>query len=322
MDDRFLHDLRREPPREFVRALRTSLDERDRRFALGLAEPSATRWLSAAASVAAVAIAFSFPSVRAAANSFLDLFRVVNIAAVSFNADRLSQISFEGLDIAAMLGEQPETGAADPSPVSYGSLDEASAAAGFDILQPAFVPVGWARSGLEVTGGHSFSMIARTALLDVVLEQLGIDDVTVPEALDGAPISVSMPAVAHTIYSSENGEVHLMQARNPEMTLPGDIEPAEIALVGLRILGLDPDEAYRLAWTIDWRSTLLLPIPAAQARFEDITIGGSDGLLIVPTNEEREGAMTMVLWANNQRVFAIGGNLSAPELLEMARTTQ
>jgi hypothetical protein len=322
MDDKFLHDMRRAPAPEFARQLRASLAERDRGVGAALAGPSARRWLSAAASVAVVSIAFSFPSVRAAAQSFLDLFRVVNFAAVSFDAERLSQISFEGLDIAAMLGEQPDNDRERPSPVSYGSVDEASAAAGFDILQPAFVPVGWSRSGLEVNGGYGFSMIARTALLDVVLEQLAIDDVAVPAALDGAEISVEMPPVAHTIFSSENGEVHLMQAHNPEMTLPGGVEPAQIAEVGLRILGLDPDEAYRLAWTIDWRSTLLLPIPSAEARFEDVTIGSSRGLIIVPTNEEREGAKTMLLWGNDQYVFAIGGDLRAPQLLEMANTTQ
>jgi hypothetical protein len=323
MDDRFLHDLRRAPAPGFVRRLRASLDEQDRhRPGAMLAGPSAMRWLSAAASVAVVAIVFSFPSVRAGAQSFLDLFRVVSIAAVSFDAERLNQVSFEGLDIATMLGEQPDNESEQPMPVSYASLDDASAAAGFDILQPAFVPVGWSRSELEVTGGYDFSVIARTALLEVVLEQLAIDDVNVPAALDGAPVNVRMPPVASTTFSGEGGEVRLLQARNPEMSLPGDIEPAEIAEIGLRILGLDRDEAYRLAWTIDWRSTLLLPIPSAEARFEDVTIGAGNGLMIMPIDNEGEGSMTMLLWANDRHVFAIAGNLPALQLLEMARTTQ
>lgn len=320
MDDKFLHDMRRAPTPAFAARLRATLNEQpDVRFGALLAGPTALRWLSAAASVAVVAVAFSLPPVRAGAQSFLDLFRVVNFAAVSFDAERLSQISFEELDIAAMLGEQPQNGREAPAPVSFGGLDEAGAAAGFDIAQPAWLPVGWSRSGIAVTGGHGFSFTARTELLDGVLAQLALDDVAVPAELDGATISVQMPPVAHTTFSSEQGDVHLMQARNPEMRLPSGIEPAEIAEIALRILGLDPDEAYRLAWSIDWRSTLLLPIPSSQARFEDVTIGSSSGLMIVPSVQD---AQAMLLWASDAHVFALGGNLPPPQLLEMARTAQ
>ena len=50
------------------------------------------RWLATAASVAALAFAFTFPAVRTAAEAFLDYFRVVNFAGVAFDPQRMAQL--------------------------------------------------------------------------------------------------------------------------------------------------------------------------------------------------------------------------------------
>jgi hypothetical protein len=319
MDDKFLHDMRRNPPAAFSHELRAALEEHGHADGASLLRASSMRWLGAAASVAVVAVAFSFPVVRAGAQSFLDLFRVVQFAAVSFDGSRLEQISFEGLDIPTMLGEQPGTRQEQPTPVSYASADEASAAVGFDVLEPAWIPVGWSRTELVVTSAHSFAFTARTALLDVVLEQLAIEDVIVPPALDGATVSIDVPATAQSVFSRGEQSVRLIQANNPQMRFPAGIEPAEVAEIGLRILGLDRDEAYRLAWTIDWRSTLLVPVPVAEASFREVTVGGSTGVLIVPAGED---PVSMLLWGTDDRVFAIAGDISPVELQTIAQSAQ
>ena len=73
--------------------------------------PTPSRRLAAPAVVVLVLIAIAaFPSTRASAQAFLDLFRVVNIAAVPVNIDRLQQLSQQGLDIPTLLGSWPPPG--------------------------------------------------------------------------------------------------------------------------------------------------------------------------------------------------------------------
>ena len=90
MDDRFLHELREEPADGFGRRLRERLrgleDTRASR---------ASRWrplLAGAVAVAAVAVAFTFPAVRVAAQNALDLFRVRSFAGIEVDESRLEQL--------------------------------------------------------------------------------------------------------------------------------------------------------------------------------------------------------------------------------------
>lgn len=322
MDDRFLHDIRRDPPAGYARQLRASLNDLEGGFAWWPFGPMATRWASAAASVAVVAIAFSFPSVRAGAQQFLDLFRVLNVSAVSVDLSGLDNVSFEGIDVAAMISEDDVTVTESGPPISYSNKAEAETAAGYALLEPAWLPVGWTRSAIEVTGAHTFDVTARTALLELVLEQLQITDLTVPANLDGAQVSVSVPPVARAIYDDGTHSVNLLQAPTPEMIFPADVEPATLAEIGLRIMGLDRDEAYDLAWTVDWRSTLLIPVPAQEATFDMVNIAGNEGVMILP----RDGGGALLMWATDDRVFALvrepGSMLDPSQLLIMAESIQ
>src|SRR5262245_16510841 len=88
--------------------------------------------ISAAAAVALIA-ALALPASRAAAQTFLDLFRIVNVAAVPVNPDRLKQLSASGIDIATLIGSHVEV-VADPGPVHvFSSPEEAGRTANVDV---------------------------------------------------------------------------------------------------------------------------------------------------------------------------------------------
>lgn len=330
MDDKFLHDLRRAPAPEFARRLRASLRETE----IATAEPRfgapAMRWAAMAASLALVSVAFTFPAVRAGAQAFLDLFRVVSVRAVSFDAERLRELErldFSGLDLPAIVGENVEVLAESGPPTSYATLEDAAAAAGHGVLTPAWIPTGWELNRVEVVGENAARVTIATEPLRQVLEALGIDDVAIPAGLDGEQVTIRVPSVVHLEYThtpadgqlqSLGGNLQLLQARSPEVSFPAGLDLAAFAEVGLRILGLDRDEAYRLAQSIDWRTTLIVPVPAANASFTEVNVAGNDALLIQPRDEFGG----LLLWASGDRVFALGGPLPAPEMLEIAQTLQ
>src|SRR3989442_13632125 len=88
MDDKFLHDCRRDPAPGFARGLREKLRVQEE------ARPTAG-WrpmVAAAAALLVVVALFAFPSVRAWAQAVLDMFRVRNFVAVSFDPRRVEKL--------------------------------------------------------------------------------------------------------------------------------------------------------------------------------------------------------------------------------------
>ena len=328
MDDKFLNDLRRAPAPDFARRLRASLHSTE------IASPAPrftapfAKWAAMAASLALVSIAFTFPAVRAGAQAFLDLFRVVNVRAVSFDAARLNeleQLDLSSLDLPSIVGDNVEVLAESGPPTSYATLEDARAAAGHDVLTPAWLPAGWALTSIEVAGENAARVTVRTEPLRQILEALGIDDVSIPAGIDGQQATIRVPSVVHLEFTHTpaegqlqqlGGNLQLLQAQSPEVSFPAGLDLAALAEVGLRILGLERDEAYRLAQSIDWRSTLIVPVPAANATFTEVDVAGNDALLIQPRDEYGG----LLLWASGDQVFALGGPLPAPELLEVAQT--
>ena len=79
-----------------------------------------------------------------------------------------------------------------------------------------------------------------------------------------------------------------------------------------------------MAHTIDWRTTLLVPVPANAASFRQVSVQGHPALLIessgtgIGGHSGREG--TLLLWTEGDRVLALGGDLREMELMQMAES--
>lgn len=143
MEDNFMYSLRGEPPAEFARTLETQLERQAQDDAPFAAPRRITRVAALAASVAIVAFAFSFPAVRAAAQSFLDLFRVVNFAAVPVHFDRMQALRTQSLDLPHLIGDQIQVLKQPGHPTTYATPQAASAALHASVKLPSWIPVGW-----------------------------------------------------------------------------------------------------------------------------------------------------------------------------------
>ena len=114
----------------------------------------------------------------------------------------------------------------------------------------------------------------------------------------------------------------MIQAESPDVSFPAGLDLSKLAYAGLRVLGMSRDEAYRMSVTIDWSSTLVVPVPSKAAAYRPINVAGNEGLLIegLAANEGRPGGVLM--WSAGGETFAVAGPLSGPELLEIAQTLQ
>src|SRR5690242_597050 len=127
MDDTQLNSLRREPPPAFAARLQASLHEHD-------VAPSKVEWsrllsiASTALIVAALLGLLSVPAVRASAQSFLALFRVVNFVAIPVDENRMARLAAENLDPPHLIGEQLQVLEDPGPPTSVASPEQAGAA--------------------------------------------------------------------------------------------------------------------------------------------------------------------------------------------------
>lgn len=323
MDDRFLHELKREPRPAFARALRERL--RRNETSAPLRRPRLTPVLAPAFAMAAVVALFLFPSVRASAQAFLDLFRIRTFTAVNVNPERLKQLDGDRVNMEKLFGDQLEK-VKEPGPEQVmASAQLAGAAAGFVARVPTNLPAGLEPDTVSMRGEGQVRVTANNARVQALLEALEIRDLRVPDALNGQVIDIRMPAAVEQRFVNEGRRAALFQSKSPEISLPTGVDLADLGEIGLRILGLDATEARRVARSVDWRSTMLLPIPSTAASFREIDVRGHKALMVSSTFNTKEGRQrerTLVLWSDGDMVFALSGNISALDLTQMANSIQ
>ena len=321
MDDRFLHELKREPRPAFARALRERL--RQNETSAPLRRPSLTPLLAPAFAMAAVVGLFLFPSVRASAQAFLDLFRIRTFTAVQVDPERFKKLESDGVKIEAMIGDHAKQ-VKDPGPPQFmASAQLAGAAAGFVPRVPTTLPAGLVADTVTMRGEGQVRVTGDAAKLRALLEALDIRDLRVPDALTGQVIDIRLPAAVEQRFVNESRRAVLFQSRSPEISLPTGVNLADLGEIGLRILGLDASEARRVAQRIDWRSTMLLPIPSTAASFREVDVRGQKALMITSTFTNKEGRQrerTLLLWSDGDMVFALSGNVSEVDLTQMANS--
>lgn len=336
MEDQFMTLLREEPRPEFKRNLkrRLSLAEGTRTPAAPRRFVNARLAMAGLAGVLVVTLIVS-PAAQALAQEFLNLFRVRRITAVSVSPEVMSQMRDSRLDIRAALDGQVEVLQQPPDPQVVGSLAEAGQLAGIPVFAPARVPEDLSGPEIVVHGGGVERVSADVARIQTVLETLGAQDITLPAGVERLSVTISRPPVVALVYQRvpdrSAGGVVFMQSRSPEIALPPGVELAALGELALRLFGMSPDEARQMARSIDWNSTLLLPIPADMATFREVQVRGATGLLVLATGshastvtvgDHQVGQFAMLLWSEGDRVYAAAGDIDAMTLVDMADSMQ
>lgn len=287
----------------------------------------AGRWATGLTVVAATALVAFVPSVRASAQSFLELFRVVNFVAVPVSESRFTELTSKELDIPHLVGERLEV-LEEPGPPSAAvSAKQAGDVAGMRVLEPTYLPPGLSLVGITVGKRSRARVTADAGRLQQVLDTLSITDLRVPEALDGKVVDITVPPVVKLSYEQGRLKADLVQVRTPEVKLPAGVSLPQLGEIGLRILGLPATEARQFAQTIDWSSSLIVAIPPMATRYKQIEVSGRRGVLIQreepvrgvdgqPTGRTRTA--TVLLWSDGERVLGLEGTIFAQELQLMA----
>lgn len=333
MNDDPLSELREEPRPEFAASLARrlrDLDEHERaqlrgeRRGLRLMPP-----LLAAGLVAAVALAFTLPPVRAAAREFLELFRVKRFAAVPVDPERLARLQEGKVDLKTLVGEQVEVIEPAQEPVVVEGPEEAAARTGFSLRQPAALPDEAVLAEVRVGSPGRFRVRLDAAKLESLAQTLGVEDVEIPPVWDGATIEVAGAPVVTMRYRRGEDDFMFFQSPNPEVQVPQGVDLAQLGGFALRMAGMSAEEAQVFARSIDWRSTLLVPIPAEGGTFREVEVNGAKGLLVTSIQKAQAGPdgkrgrsrrHSVLLWSAAGTVMALAGPGDGVLVLEMAQS--
>ena len=340
MSDDFLSRLREEPRPEFSERLAERLDAIDE----ARADAEATRGfsrrvpvLAGAALVAVLAFAFTLEPVRAAAREFLDLFRVQRFAAVPFDPERLTRLQQNGFDFKSLLEGQVEVIVQPQKPIAASSAEAGAYDAGIALHQPDTLPNGYALADVSLVQPGSYRVRLDSERLANLAQLAGADDVEIPLAWNGARIEVELPPVLIMRYARSDeaavgapadGSYVYSQAKSPEVQLPEGVDIAELGRLALRVSGMSASQAEAFSQSIDWRATLLVPVPMRGGSFREVEVNGQRGLLVTGQPEPRpagstaprQRARSVLVWATAEKVFAIHGPGDAFAILSMAQS--
>jgi hypothetical protein len=269
-------------------------------------------------------VALSIPATRALADQLLALFRVQQVVVIPVDTTGLQQLtgnSTLGKQIGQLISGSLTSEQKPGDPVAATDASQASQLAGFSVR----LPQGSTPTRISVENKAAFSFKVDRAKAQALLNEAGRPDLVLPASIDSANVSVTIPASVSASYGtcpepgaedtgvSMNGSagrkypdcIILVQLPSPTVSAPADVNIAELAQIGLEFTGMTYDQAVAFTQTVDWTSSLVIPIPRNAATYEQVPVDGVTGTLIERPADD--APQYLLMWVKNGTVYAIGG---------------
>ena len=267
--------------------------------------------------VALIAISFVFEPVRAAAGDLLSVFRVRKFAVIPVSLDER-----EELDKLTALLEQnfflsEPVLLEEPESWTVTTPEEASVVAGFDVRVPASVPDGFLPKDIQVASQAVGQFEVDLEMARSLFEMIALDPTLLPDSLGEEPLRVTLPPMVTQLWvRSYRTALTFIQVPSPSVAFPDDVDTAALGAAAFQLLGMDEREAKRLSETIDWTCTLVIPVPTDIVSFREVSVEGTDGLLLSQQYDE-QGAHTALLWQKEGIVYSLEGNVSVETMMDI-----
>jgi hypothetical protein len=292
-----------------------------------------------------LAMILAFPGARAFASQLLDLFRVQQVTVVPVDvtgieqlngndalAKQMSQLISSSLNVTKKAGD----------PVEASDVTQASQLAGFTVR----LPDGMTPSRISVMNGSAFTLTVDRAKAQALLKEAGRGDLVLPDSIDGAEISVDIPSSVSIAYGTcptevvesydpdqgpstqrEYGSrgrryadcVIFAQIPSPTVTAPPSVDVPQLAQIALEFTGMSSEQAKAFTDSVDWTSTLVVPIPKNAATYEQITVDGVTGTLIQRPSDD--APQYVLLWVKDGIIYTLGGlGSNSQQAIQMANS--
>jgi Putative zinc-finger len=314
----------------------------------------APRWRPAwglAVAMAAVATLVGVSPVRSWAQRVLAMLRVQKIAVVAIDPTTL--MNSDGPDshpyklINQFIADNVVVTMDPGKPEVVSGVPQAAQLAGYPIRT-----IGGLGAPLHilVNGETAFQMTLNRDRIETLLDEVGRSDINIPQSANGALIAVHIPKTVISMYGDcpiqhgwltsgaqsqagalaerkmerirnmKNNCTYLIQAPSPTVSVPPDLNMSEIAEAALELAGMNSSEAHSFCQTVDWSSTMVVPIPSNTSSYETVSVDGVDGTLI--TENLSQGNRYSLLWIKNGVIHSLAGPGDSSEALTLAASLQ
>jgi hypothetical protein len=292
---------------------------------------------SASLAVAVIAISLMFPATRSFAQRLLATLRIERVQTVTLDLESMSAgTSHQSLEALSKILSDNVVITANEKGFSADSQSAATQAAGFPVRR---ISTRTDAPSFEISGAHAFHMTIQRDRLQDILDQAGRSDLILPATLDGATVSVQMPRSVAVTYgscknmhqnnsaqpssTSEDPCLALIEAPSPTINVPSDLNLQQLAEIALQLAGWSPDKARAFCQTVDWQSTLVLPIPRNVDSYESVSINGVRGTLMhFPSKYNANAPSFGLIWVDNGIIYSLIGKGDSSSAVQLASSLQ
>jgi hypothetical protein len=284
-----------------------------------------------------IGLSLLFPAARSFAQRLLATLRVERVQTVNLDFSSLDTAGTRRLHgaLQQMLSEKvvvttDEPGAEEPSQAA------AAQSAGFSVR---ILPTRPESPSFHVSGAHAFSLSLDRARLQDLIDQAGRTDLILPASLDGATVSVRIPRAVRINYGGCIDEhrsdtpppspasappadpcISVMEVPSPTVNVPSDLDLQQIAEIGVQLAGMDAVQARQFCQSVDWKSTLVLPIPPSVQSYETVYIKGVRGTLLRFPHGAR--AAYILIWVDGGIIYGLAGQGDPNSAVELASSLE
>lgn len=306
-----------------------------------LARILARRWRyawAASLAMAILTISLMFPAGRGFAQRLLATLRVERVQPVTLDLQALDNGSnHQSLEALAKLLSSNAEVTTNEKELHADSQHAASQAAGFPVR---LLSARTDTPTFDVSGAHAFHLTLDRSRLQDILDEAGRPDLLLPATIDGATVSVQVPRAVAVKYgdcpkrgqtptsgpsnssTSTDPCLVLLEAPSPVINVPSDLNIQQLAEIGLQVAGWDAVKAREFCQSVDWKSTLVLPIPPHVQSYETVNVNGVRGTLMNLANSRNEQASFALIWVDGGIIYGLIGENEATSPVQLASSLQ
>lgn len=278
----------------------------------------------AAAGAVVIIVWFALPATRHLTQRFFGSLRVQKVQAVNVNLSNFvgpnADSTLQNM-VSQMISDKVVTTKSEETEEAADAA-AASQLAGFRAELPSDRRD---KPTLVVTGAHAFTLTVDRARLQAILKEAGRPDLTLPPAMDGAQVEISIPREVRARYGTCPGRpsatanvatptprsmqyndcVILTEGPSPTVNAPAGLDLPQLAEIGLELAGMTSNQAQEFLGNVNWKSTLGVPVPRYMRSYETVKVNGVQGTLLNMAG--RRGPTYSLLWAKNGTVYSLTG---------------
>lgn len=284
--------------------------------------------LGAVTVLLALVLVFTITPASAWANSFLDLFRVQKVTVVQFNPGAMKQMQ------QSLSGQREAIENIFDKNFEYTERGELKTV---DSVQAAEQEVGFMPQqvgqpdAVLVKPGVNAKLTIDQPQFQAIIDAAGLDT-QLPPSVDGKVVTFDVPASVITEYGdcptgadpTEMSDAQLagctvlMQVLSPTVNAPDELDVPAMGQAVFRFLGMPAGQAASLSESIDWTSTLVLPIPSGRGiTDEEITVDGVTATLLTSNGDpDAPSPRYALIWTKNGILSMLTGPGSKADALQ------